>query len=615
MVNIAELLKGATKGTKLYSPLFGEVKLVRVDKRRGYPIDVLDCNGNGKSFTEFGVYFANHPDAECLLFPSKECRTWEGWTPCVETNFKVGDWVVRKDGETFYGGNYAEQITLIEVDEKGKCIWLSSTSWVNDDAIRLWTISDAKDGDVLATDNGWTCIFQAFDGCVFSSYCFMDSQKWFCELGSEVHTPDSRINGNIHPATKEQRDLFFKRMQEVGYQWYAGKKELRKIIEPKFNVLDWIVRNDGSSIVPIQVYGLKKDRYLVTNMLGSKGQVMINRQDEWRLWTIQDAKDGDVLVCYSEVKGSPIEQAGIFKQYVGRHGGCSNAFLAHTGIDWDGNIIINGYMGSTDIIPATKEQHELLFQKIKESGYQWDTDKKELRKIIKPDFKVGDWIVRGEGFVYEPSLITEIRDYYICELLNGERVTYTLNDVHKNFHLWTIQDAKDGDVLAVDWHQDDDSWEKIVIFKKYHAKGVKGLLNSPCVEGYGNTFKNGKLVLQEEVSYYSKTWTMTLQPATKEQRDLLFAKMKEKGCQWDADKKEPRKINPHYDIANFHAGMPVLVREYDTCHWQWVQYSHFNGVGLFFAAGKTWRQCIPFNEDTKHLLGTTDLPSEEYINW
>ena len=77
---------------------------------------------------------------------------------------------------------------------------------------------------------------------------------------------------------------------------------------------------------------------------------------------------------------------------------------------------------------------------------------------------------------------------------------------------------------------------------------------------------------------------------------------------WNAPK-------PHYDITNFKVGLPVLVREYDTCHWQWVQYSHFNGVGLFFAAGKTWRQCIPFNEDTKHLLGTTDMPSEEYINW
>lgn len=97
MINIAELLKDAPKGMKLYSPLFGEVTFVRIDKQSGYPIDVTDCNGNGKSFTEFGVYFADHPDAECLLFPSKDCRTWEGWKLPVEPKFKVGDWITVKE--------------------------------------------------------------------------------------------------------------------------------------------------------------------------------------------------------------------------------------------------------------------------------------------------------------------------------------------------------------------------------------------------------------------------------------------------------------------------------------------------------------------------------------
>ena len=88
-------------------------------------------------------------------------------------------------------------------------------------------------------------------------------------------------------------------------------------------------------------------------------------------------------------------------------------------------------------------------------------------------------------------------------------------------------------------------------------------------------------------------------------------------CPWIAfEDQDDYELAPkyHYDIEGFHAGMPVLAREYDTCHWQWVLYSHFNGVGLFFAAGKTWRQCIPF-EGNEHLLGTTDMPSEEFINW
>ncbi|MBQ2175697.1 MAG: hypothetical protein II453_11800, partial [Alphaproteobacteria bacterium] len=112
---------------------------------------------------------------------------------------------------------------------------------------RLWAIADAKDGDVLATDNGWTCIFQAFDGYVFSSYCFMDSQKWFCEVGAEGHTLDSRINGNIHPATKEQRDLLFAKMREAGYEWDEKKKELKKILHydiANFKPKQWVLVRD-----------------------------------------------------------------------------------------------------------------------------------------------------------------------------------------------------------------------------------------------------------------------------------------------------------------------------------------------------------------------------------
>lgn len=80
---------------------------------------------------------------------------------------------------------------------------------------------------------------------------------------------------------------------------------------------------------------------------------------------------------------------------------------------------------------------------------------------------------------------------------------------------------------------------------------------------------------------------------------------------------------PHYDIKNFHAGMPVLVRDYIYEEWRYVQFSHMRKLthalashALAFNAGcQDWYQCIPFNDDTEHLLGTTDMPSEEFINW
>ena len=237
-----------------------------------------------------------------------------------------------------------------------------------------------------------------------------------------------------------------------------------------------------------------------------------------------------------------------------------------------------------------------------------------------PKFKVGDWIacIDDEGDVAIEKIVCFVHNKVLLVDVDGCFTEYPKTEL-SNFHLWSIADAKDGDVLAFDWTQDDGAshWEKIVIFKKYHAKGVKGLINSPCVEGYGNTFKNGKLVLQEEVPYYSKTWTATLQPAAKEQRDLLFSKMREAGYEWDAGKKELRKVQPHYDIANFHAGMPVLVRDDRQEKWCYALYSHHDNEDSyqFVTAGDNpYIQCIPF-ESNEHLLGTTDPCDECYINW
>lgn len=165
--------------------------------------------------------------------------------------------------------------------------------------------------------------------------------------------------------------------------------------EPKFKVGDWIVDDEIPNDVfcVIEVLG---EIYKVIDIDGDDYHIPHYKVDkQFHLWTIQDAKDGDVLAYYSEVKDKPIEQIGIFKQYVGRHGGCSNTFLAHTGIDWDGDIIINGYMGSTNILPATKEQRELLFEKMKQAGYEWNDEKKELTKIEDKTLdadEVIDWI-------------------------------------------------------------------------------------------------------------------------------------------------------------------------------------------------------------------------------
>ena len=138
-------------------------------------------------------------------------------TDKVESNFKVGDWVV-----------YFDDVDLITgIEENGYCINNSGhIPFICASDIRLWTIQDAKDGDVLAWDDS-KCIAlfkNIYDEDSFNSYGFVGCCTGTFESRQSYHD----IEG-AHPATKEQRDLLFQKMHEAGYEWDAENKELIKI--------------------------------------------------------------------------------------------------------------------------------------------------------------------------------------------------------------------------------------------------------------------------------------------------------------------------------------------------------------------------------------------------
>ena len=75
-MNIANLLKYCPKGTTLYSLVDGEVTLESIRNTGQYHIAVVTNNGNTSYFTKDGKIFANRPNGECVLFPSKDQRDW-----------------------------------------------------------------------------------------------------------------------------------------------------------------------------------------------------------------------------------------------------------------------------------------------------------------------------------------------------------------------------------------------------------------------------------------------------------------------------------------------------------------------------------------------------------
>lgn len=89
-------------------------------------------------------------------------------------------------------------------------------------------------------------------------------------------------------------------------------------------------------------------------------------------FTIQDAKDGDVLVTKEN------KRPFIFKGLLdSNHPNCP---VAHCGIVSGSRFLIYWWT-DVEVCPATKEQRDLLFQKMKEAGYEWNDKEKELKKI------------------------------------------------------------------------------------------------------------------------------------------------------------------------------------------------------------------------------------------
>ena len=72
----------------------------------------------------------------------------------------------------------------------------------------------------------------------------------------------------------------------------------------------------------------------------------------------------------------------------------------------------------------------------------------------------------------------------------------------------------------------------------------------------------------------------------------------------------------HYDIANFKPFQKVLVRDRNNNKWQCAWFSNYDKTlpYPFITTGSDFKQCIPF-DGNEHLLGTTDMCDEMYINW
>lgn len=73
-IDLTKILKDCPKGTEFYSCIYGKVRFDCL-KPCDYPVLTLRSDDLYAVFSREGKY-ANTPDSECCLFPSKEQRDW-----------------------------------------------------------------------------------------------------------------------------------------------------------------------------------------------------------------------------------------------------------------------------------------------------------------------------------------------------------------------------------------------------------------------------------------------------------------------------------------------------------------------------------------------------------
>lgn len=149
-------------------------------------------------------------------------------------------------------------------------------------------------------------------------------------------------------------------------------------VEPKFHKGEWITNGDYIW----KIVEVKPLDYILQSQDGNIVDDTISHVDEqFHSFNIQDARDGDVLYLQKDGKEHIIIYKGVIKE---RFRTFVSAYCAYNGIvDAFCFADVSRYIDIAygGIMPATKEQRDLLEKVMADAGYTFDFEKKELKKI------------------------------------------------------------------------------------------------------------------------------------------------------------------------------------------------------------------------------------------
>ena len=163
----------------------------------------------------------------------------------------------------------------------------------------------------------------------------------------------------------------------------------------------------------------------------------------------------------------------------------------------------------------------------------------------------------------------------------------------------TQSEFKDGDIVFVESHMLGINTSSIItaIFRKEKENDKYKFSPALCESNVHDTY------LRESPVVLSPSDIKTFRLATEEEKKQFFSALANKGKAWDSEKKKVVNLKPKCEFKPFDK---VVVRCSEADRWSidFFSYKVHNG---YICTGDAWfGYCLPYNDETAHLLGTTD---------
>lgn len=149
---------------------------------------------------------------------------------------------------------------------------------------------------------------------------------------------------------------------------------------------------------------------------------------------------------------------------------------------------------------------------------------------------------------------------------------------------------KDGDILCV-----------IESSNNYHYILIYEGQDDEHIYRYVTMLENNSLII-EKGSYFTKLKDYSMRYATEEEKQQLFDALAKKDKAWDAEKKMIVDLKKKVELKPFDK---VVVRCSEADRWS-IDFFSYKAPNGYICTGDAWfGYCLPYNEETAKLIGTT----------